>query len=152
MHKVHNKLYLRVSPKGKRTWVLRDRALYGDKWTKLGEYPAMSQQDAVQLVNSYVRPPPKDASAALWLSEKEIAALAVPIKKEAAIYFLVAKGKIVYVGCSRHVSRRIHEHLANKVEFDRYTVIPCKGPDMLKTEAAYIRRFKPPMNKLVPPC
>lgn len=52
MHSDDGGLYLRVSPKGKKSWVRRVRAGGSDKWTTIGQYPAMSLAEARRALNS----------------------------------------------------------------------------------------------------
>lgn len=62
------------------------------------------------------------------------------------IYFLIANGKIFYVGQSNRIPRRIFQHRDNLVPFD--SIAWFEAPEFfLKTiEAYYIARIKPPFN------
>lgn len=62
------------------------------------------------------------------------------------IYFLIANGRIIYVGESTNLERRLAVHRKNGVPFDSLTWF--EAPDLyLKTiEAYYIRRIDPPLN------
>lgn len=46
LHAAGGGLYIRVSPKGKKTWVVRDRSNGGDKWKSIGTYPSTSLAQA----------------------------------------------------------------------------------------------------------
>lgn len=49
MHADGGGLYLRVRATGKKVWVKRDRAMGGDRWITLGDYPAITLADARKL-------------------------------------------------------------------------------------------------------
>lgn len=49
-------LYLRVSPKGKKTWVSRKRTQGKDSWKSVGTYPAMSLAEARRRMETRDRP------------------------------------------------------------------------------------------------
>ena len=72
MHRDSGGLYLRVSPKGKRTWVKRDRSNYGDKWVKIGEYPAISLADARRVCNGVRLDVSVTAAKKLYLSKLSV--------------------------------------------------------------------------------
>lgn len=62
------------------------------------------------------------------------------------VYFLFQDGKMVYIGQSRNVERRISTH---NIDHDSYRVIPCAIADLLRYERRLINYFKPPLNGVV---
>jgi DNA adenine methylase len=63
------------------------------------------------------------------------------------VYFLCHHGKIVYVGSSQKLVKRLVAHLnQSRKVFDSVFYVPCKPRDLSEVEAAYIARFKPPYN------
>jgi hypothetical protein len=66
------------------------------------------------------------------------------------IYFLVAGKRIVYVGLSNRIPRRIFQHRDNGVEFDSLTWFEAPEFYMKAIEAYYIERIDPPFNTARP--
>lgn len=62
------------------------------------------------------------------------------------VYFLLLDGAVVYVGQTIDLPGRIACHEKEKT-FDDVWCIPCDVTSLLKVEAAYIKRFDPPLNK-----
>lgn len=62
LHADGSGLYLRVSPKGLRTWVKRTQAGGKDKWESLGHYPQISLSEARQRAAGTYTPPVADTS------------------------------------------------------------------------------------------
>lgn len=64
------------------------------------------------------------------------------------VYVLFDKDEIVYVGESRHVLRRIGEHLrgANKKKYDSFMIFPCNEEDRKYGEQFLIDTFQPKYN------
>jgi len=65
--------------------------------------------------------------------------------KFAGIYFLCCDGKVVYVGQSQEVSRRIKNHCDNK-EFDWAFCMRVPKTDLDFVEGEFIRALKPKYN------
>lgn len=63
-----------------------------------------------------------------------------------AVYFLVDRGEVVYVGQSVNFLRRVLKHMEKKV-FDRAFYVPTPMADLVATEKKYIRRFRPKYNR-----
>ena len=84
-----------------------------------------------------------DASAAY--SESEIVANSLSLNVTCGVYFLIKDERIVYVGKSSDVYKRIGQHVKTK-EFDRITVVECSETDVSRLEAMYIDKFKPILN------
>ena len=61
------------------------------------------------------------------------------------IYFLFSGDRLVYIGQSVDVERRVINH-AEALTFDSYGLIECPPEHLDELEAAYILRFKPPEN------
>lgn len=62
------------------------------------------------------------------------------------IYFLVAKKKIIYVGQSNRIPRRIFQHRDNLIEFDSLSWFEAPELYLKDIEGYYIRRISPPLN------
>lgn len=60
------------------------------------------------------------------------------------IYFLFQGGKLVYIGQSANVDKRLSVH---HVTFDSHRIIPCDKNDLLKYEKRLINYFKPALNQ-----
>lgn len=88
-------------------------------------------------------------------SKATILANAVPVlPRLCGIYFLIAKGQIVYVGQSVDIHRRMAGHrdkdgvIGGMLEkkFDRYAWILAPEHDLGRIERAYIQAFRPKYN------
>ncbi len=63
------------------------------------------------------------------------------------IYFLCKDGKIVYIGQTANVARRITDHLSQiDKEFDTVFYISCPLIKLRELESALLRYYKPPLN------
>ena len=78
------------------------------------------------------------------LTQKEIVKAAQPFDENnnCGVYFLVAKGRVTYVGQSVNVPTRVQTHKRYK-EFDSYCFIPCEKDDLNVLESLYIHAFSP---------
>lgn len=64
-----------------------------------------------------------------------------------AVYFLLSRGEIVYVGQSRTLRARIDAHLTEGVKvFDAVAFIRCPVNRLTKIESHYIRELNPKYN------
>jgi hypothetical protein len=61
------------------------------------------------------------------------------------IYFLIRRGKIVYIGQTKNIIGRIANHV---ISFDKIRIIPCSKRDLKKYEKRWIIRFKPKENTM----
>jgi len=84
---------------------------------------------------------------ALHLDEEAIVQRSKPYVPICGVYFLIEGGRVVYVGQSVDVHTRIAQHVGSKA-FDAIHVIPCSRSELLDTEATYIRRLNPPLNRV----
>lgn len=66
------------------------------------------------------------------------------------IYFLVDNGRVVYVGQSNHIARRVAQHQMNEARFDSIAFFEAPEFFLKGIEAHYIRLFRPPLNTDVP--
>ena len=62
------------------------------------------------------------------------------------VYFLFDCGKLVYVGQSTNVLKRIGDHIKSVKVFDSHAVIECLEETLLDLESAYIMEYKPYYN------
>lgn len=63
------------------------------------------------------------------------------------VYFLLNRSKVVYVGQSKSVEKRIADHKRNKkFSFDSFRVIGCNVDRLLDYERRLIRLFNPRLN------
>jgi hypothetical protein len=60
------------------------------------------------------------------------------------VYFLFDKGRLIYIGQSINVEKRLSVH---HVEYDAFRIIQCHTNDLLKYERRLINYFKPTMNQ-----
>jgi hypothetical protein len=68
----------------------------------------------------------------------------------AGVYFLIYRGKVVYIGKSTNVKRRISQHLLTNKVFDNVSVHHVKYEDLTGLEGIYINALKPEHNKVIP--
>jgi excinuclease UvrABC nuclease subunit len=76
----------------------------------------------------------------------EILATPTIAPTQPGVYFLLRRGKIVYVGQSKNPLFRIGQH-ATRLKFDAFAVLPCAMEDLLVFEGAFILKFRPRYNK-----
>lgn len=62
------------------------------------------------------------------------------------VYFLIADGRIMYVGQSTNVPARIGAHTTT-FTFDAWHWVPCAREGLDQLERAYIKALQPPWNK-----
>jgi len=62
------------------------------------------------------------------------------------IYFLVSEKKIIYVGMSNRIPRRIFQHRDNMMPFDSLAWFEAPEFFIKDIESYYIHRIEPPMN------
>lgn len=70
------------------------------------------------------------------------------------VYFLLAKGEIIYVGKCKNIRRRINNHRTRReINFDAVRILDCcdYGGDLIMVESFYIRLLKPKYNQYIPP-
>lgn len=79
------------------------------------------------------------------LSENDILEIQTP--RISGVYFLIARGRVKYVGQSVDVHNRVATHRREKQErFDRAVFIPVREALLLRVEALYIRLLRPEWN------
>jgi predicted GIY-YIG superfamily endonuclease len=80
------------------------------------------------------------------LEREQILAASIPKSIVCGIYFLIRGERIVYVGQSKNVLRRIGRHVDNGKIFDSFSFCPCAESDLDRLEAAYIAALYPENN------
>lgn len=80
------------------------------------------------------------------INPQDLEKIEIPIYR--GIYFLYRNDEIVYIGKSKDISRRIHEHLVRKEkEFDSYKFFKVGGTVNLdEIETHFIRKYRPIYN------
>src|SRR5687768_14805861 len=64
------------------------------------------------------------------------------------IYFLWHDDAIVYVGQSKNVSKRLVDHMMDRLKaFERVSFQPCPRKELLKTERYFIEALLPKYNR-----
>lgn len=64
------------------------------------------------------------------------------------VYFLIREKKVIYIGITICIERRLNEHRVNGKKFDSVRVITVKNRDRAKYyESRWIKRFMPEENK-----
>lgn len=82
------------------------------------------------------------------LGEAQIVSRAVEFSPVCGVYFLVKDARVVYVGQSTNVWRRVSDHKdRQEIEFQSVTVLEMPLEKLLEEEAKYIYKLKPPRNK-----
>ncbi len=74
----------------------------------------------------------------------EVLDVSLDVTSYCGIYFLIKDIKIVYVGKSLNVIRRIGQHPDKS--FDRFAWVLCKPEQLDHLERDYINQFSPPLN------
>ena len=85
-----------------------------------------------------------DVPASALLNEKAILTRALPHRQFCGVYFLILDGKVIYIGQSMDVKKRIRQHFEKR--FDSFACIPCAMEDLERLEGAYMNLLKPPQN------
>lgn len=80
------------------------------------------------------------------LTHEEIVQGATPVTMLSGIYFLIRMKRVIYVGQSVNVFRRLHEHVRDGMKFDSFTFNLCDEKDMDRLESTYIRALYPDDN------
>jgi hypothetical protein len=80
------------------------------------------------------------------LTSEQIIAASIPTSIICGIYFLIRDDRIVYVGQSRNVLRRVARHIDDGKRFDHFSVAPCAMADLDKMERTYIAALYPDEN------
>lgn len=92
-----------------------------------------------------------NSTLAAELTGSGLCAESVLVKKSVAwkavcgVYFLIKDQKVIYVGQSVDIFRRISNH-ATKIDFDRIAYEPCKEQYLDWLESVYIHFLQPPLN------
>lgn len=69
---------------------------------------------------------------------------------DSGVYFLVWDDQLVYVGRSRYVQKRVHEHRQEGRPFQRVAaILGLSDAGMQEVEDAYYSVFRPPWNSMV---
>jgi len=68
------------------------------------------------------------------------------------VYFLLNESKVVYIGCTKRLDRRIKEHKSSGKKFTSHRAIECVDLETAENyERRWIKRFKPEYNGAPPP-
>lgn len=93
------------------------------------------------------RPPKLSYAPKAMLAANEIIALSRPRPKAVSgVYFLIRHNQIIYIGQAVNIPIRIAVH-ARRIMFDRYHSIECALSRLDAVERAYIRKFRPLLNR-----
>lgn len=87
------------------------------------------------------------------LSADDVFAASIPYAdvSRPQVYFLIDGGRIVYVGKTMRAGSRLHLHVADGKTFDRVAFVECESVEqMSELEFAYICKFDPPLNSVLP--
>lgn len=68
-------------------------------------------------------------------------------KPKVGVYILLLEGRIVYIGSSENMARRVLSHRTNGRDFDEVFYIGTKEDDRLRLETILIRAVKPRGNR-----
>ena len=66
------------------------------------------------------------------------------------VYLLFRDSQCVYVGQSKRGIVRVYDHLSDK-DFNRITIVECSESELGNTEAMMIAKYKPLLNRGIPP-
>ncbi|MDE1545956.1 GIY-YIG nuclease family protein [Dechloromonas agitata] len=131
---------------------VRESAVFDEEfearaWAKRREGELSIIKDAFIKARRFNRSHRIVLDASIAYSADEIIANSRSLEKTCGVYFLVKEERIIYVGKSRDVYKRIGQHEKTK-QFDRITVIECSERDVDRLELIYIEKFKPILNVL----
>lgn len=84
-------------------------------------------------------------TGATLLTEEEIAAGRMELPCASGVYFLLSGERVVYVGQSVAVFKRVLEHMATK-RFDGFAYVPCDPENLNVLESLYIHALRPILN------
>lgn len=76
----------------------------------------------------------------------EIIRSAIPAFTVCGIYFLIRDDRIIYVGQSTNIYRRVARHIDDGKKFDRFSVVSCPKEDLDRIERMYITALYPDEN------
>jgi len=65
------------------------------------------------------------------------------------IYFLIHEKKVIYVGQSTNIMKRLYEHKIRKSFkriFTSYFIVECDSSELTRLEYAYIKKISPSLN------
>ncbi len=77
----------------------------------------------------------------------EITESPIPVSMISGVYFLIKKRRVVYVGQSVDVFRRISKHAAADRDFDSFNYLACDPSRLDEVERAYIEALMPDWNE-----
>lgn len=80
------------------------------------------------------------------LSEAEIVSAASRFHSITGVYFLIAEGRVVYVGQAVCVFSRVAQHAKTKGSFDSVSFIECDACDLDVIESYWIHKLQPAWN------
>lgn len=66
------------------------------------------------------------------------------------VYHLIKNNKVVYVGQSKCLKKRVIRHCYSEIDFDFVGIIKCDESDVSNMEASQIVKHLPPLNKNLP--
>jgi hypothetical protein len=81
-----------------------------------------------------------------FLSESAIVEAAQPHSPASGVYFLIAGGKVQYIGQARDVDRRLADHWRDGRRWDAVTVVECDIKHLDVVESVYIHKLQPTLQ------
>lgn len=81
------------------------------------------------------------------LGESDIIEMSVTAPLLCGIYFLLYRGRVVYVGQSTNILTRLGKHARDK-QFDAFSYIQFPQDQLTKQEKRYIKKFYPCLNDM----
>lgn len=84
-------------------------------------------------------------AGAQWLTIANMLLAASSVQPRPGVYFLCQAGRLVYVGQSRNVARRLAGH--HEKGYDRAVMIELPIAELTATEAYLIKMLRPPLNR-----
>lgn len=133
-----------------RTFDTRSAAL---KWRSESVASRLVTKDAarsiaVRYTQGSVYSAPFAIPTALKPIRNDLIEIHLPFARICCVYFLVSsEDEVLYVGQTTDLHQRIRAHSLAGVKFSRALFIPVQAPDLIATEAHFIRALNPPLNK-----
>lgn len=139
------------------------REPFGEGWRYYFIVPARARQAGCPLQNEGLGTAFEAAVARVedillpafdaWCVEHRIATSGAPPGQtteppNVGVYLLLLKGKVVYVGSSKRMPKRVAAHRNGSRPFDQAFYIPTKDGERLNLEATLIRAIRPAQNKI----
>lgn len=147
--KERNKFRVHLAVSGHRESKVFNTKSEANLWAKVRTSELISKFGAHSKPKNLIPPNKREKRTKLPASDKEIFSNKIELGILCGIYFLLKDQQVVYVGQSTNIFCRVADHLLSK-EFDSFSYFECDRKDLTDFEAAYINKYKPKLNVVIP--